>query len=272
MRRLVIDLADDRPIFSLPDHVVASIRATLPPGWEAVVVRAPAKGTGDGAGAASPAALEAVRGAEVYLGFGVPAELLRAGSALRWVHSGSAGVAMALTAEMLERDIVFTNSAGIHGPPVAETVLARIEELRLDRRFECVLLASHLVNVHGDRERQAFLRTCAGHARGDGQVLIQRYDPAWAANPGPSERTVDGVTVRVVEARRDGPLLHGTVEYEAEARRWRHGPFTSRILEDEELLAELAHAGLALDRWLDEAHSWFAARPRRSARLAPRRG
>lgn len=124
MPRLVIDLADDRPIFSLPDGVVASIRAALPAGWEATVVRAPARGTGDGGGAASPAALEAVRDAEIYLGFGVPEGLLRAGPDLRWVHSGAAGVALALTPEMMERDILFTNSAGIHGPPVAETVLA----------------------------------------------------------------------------------------------------------------------------------------------------
>jgi phosphoglycerate dehydrogenase-like enzyme len=126
MRRLVIDLADDRPIFSLPDRVVASIRAALPAGWEAVVVSAPARGTGDGGGEPSTAALEAVRGAEVYLGFGVPADLLRAGAGLRWVHSGAAGVGTALTPDMLERDILFTNSAGIHGPPVAETVLAYV--------------------------------------------------------------------------------------------------------------------------------------------------
>lgn len=124
MRRLVIDLADDRPIFSLPDRVVASIRAALPAGWEAVVVSAPARGTGDGGGEPSAAALKAVTGAEVYLGFGVPAGLLQAGAGLRWVHSGAAGVGTALTREMRERDILFTNSAGIHGPPVAETVLA----------------------------------------------------------------------------------------------------------------------------------------------------
>jgi phosphoglycerate dehydrogenase-like enzyme len=124
MRRLVIDLADARPLFSLPDGVVAAIRDALPAGWEATVVSAPARGTGDGGGAASPAARAAVRDAEVYLGFGVPRGLLAAGPGLRWVHSGAAGVASALTPELLARDLVLTNSAGIHGPPVAETVLA----------------------------------------------------------------------------------------------------------------------------------------------------
>jgi phosphoglycerate dehydrogenase-like enzyme len=124
MRRLVVDLADERPIFSLPRRVVDAIESALPADWETVVVDAPASGRGDGGPTASPAALEAVRHAEVYLGYGVPADLLRAGPGLRWAHSGAAGVRASLTPDMLERDILFTNSAGIHGPAVAETVVA----------------------------------------------------------------------------------------------------------------------------------------------------
>lgn len=123
-RRLVIDLADARGVFALPDEVVARIRQALPPDWDTVVVSAPAEGTGDGGPAASALALSAVADAEIYMGFGVPESLLRAGPGLRWVHSGAAGVRASLTPAMLQRDIVFTNSAGIHGPPVAETVLA----------------------------------------------------------------------------------------------------------------------------------------------------
>lgn len=124
MRRLVIDLSEDRPIFSLPAWVVDQVRGALPADWEVVDVDAAATAAGDGGSVASPAALEAVRSAEVYLGFGVPAELVRAGPRLRWVHSGSAGVGASLTPELIDRDILFTNSAGIHGPPVAETVIA----------------------------------------------------------------------------------------------------------------------------------------------------
>lgn len=123
MPELVIDLADARPIFALPDDIVAAIRAAVPD-WEVRVIDAPVSGTGDGAHAASPAAVEAVRGAaEVYMGFGIPAALLREGPSLRWVHSGAAGVRGSLTPEMRASDVVFTNSAGIHGPPVAETVI-----------------------------------------------------------------------------------------------------------------------------------------------------
>jgi phosphoglycerate dehydrogenase-like enzyme len=123
-RRLVIDLADARGVFALPEEVVVRIRQALPSDWDTVVVSAPAEGTGDGGSAASAPALSAVADAEIYMGFGVPASLLRAGPGLRWVHSGAAGVRASLTPVMRQRDIVFTNSAGIHGPPVAETVLA----------------------------------------------------------------------------------------------------------------------------------------------------
>lgn len=124
MRRVILDLVDRRPIFAPPDDLAARLEAALPAGWEVAVTTAPADGTGDGGVVASESALRLVADAEVYMGFGIPAALLRAGRRLKWVHSGAAGVGGSLTAEMLASDVVFTNSAGIHGPPVAETVLA----------------------------------------------------------------------------------------------------------------------------------------------------
>ena len=127
-RRLVIDLADPRGRWGIPDWVIAEIRSTLPAEWEAVVVVAPANGQGDGGGG-SPEALAVVRGAEVYLGFGVPRDLFVAATTspagcLRWAHSGSAGVGASLYPEMRASDVVLTNSAGVYAPAIAETVLA----------------------------------------------------------------------------------------------------------------------------------------------------
>lgn len=165
----------------------------------------------------------------------------------RLLELGHAVVAVDSSAEML---------AHVRG---AETVQSSIEALDLGRRFGCVLLASQLVNVDDDRQRAAFLATCARHVSGSGVVLLQRYDPAWAADPRPSEHTRDGITFRTVEARREGERLHATVEYELDGSTWRHGPFTSRILGEDELHAELHVAGLRLDRWLDERRTWAAA-------------
>ena len=143
----------------------------------------------------------------------------------------------------------------------AETVEADIVGLDLGRRFACVLLASQLVNVDDDRLRAAFLEACARHVAPRGVVLIQRYDPEWAADPQPSETERAGVRVRVVDPRRDGERLHATVAYEIDGASWRHGPFTSRILDDEALDARLGVAGLIRERWLDERRAWLAAMP-----------
>jgi phosphoglycerate dehydrogenase-like enzyme len=85
-----------------------------------------ADGSGDGMANLDPALLDAAREAEIYLGYGVPAALLREGRELRWVHSGAAGVRGSLTPEMLASRVLFTNSRGIHGPPMADTALGMI--------------------------------------------------------------------------------------------------------------------------------------------------
>lgn len=147
----------------------------------------------------------------------------------------------------------------------AETVHADIAGLDLGRRFACVLLASNLINV-GDADRAAFLATCARHVAADGVVLIQRYDPAWADDPQPSDTEHEGVRIRVLEPRRHGPMLTATVEYEADGRIWRHGPFSATILADDELEVDLERAGLQLDRWIDERRTWLVAAPRGAGR------
>lgn len=141
MRRLVLDLAESRPVFEAPDWLPARVRAGLGSGWEVVDVGAPASGLADGATRASDAALEAVRSAEVYVGFGLPAALVRAAPALRWAHTGTAGVAGALTPALRESGVVLTNSAGVHGPAVAETVIAMI--LHFARGLDVAVRAQH---------------------------------------------------------------------------------------------------------------------------------
>jgi phosphoglycerate dehydrogenase-like enzyme len=129
MARLVVNMRDSRPLWSIPDWGVEEIRRAASPRYEVEVVAEAADGRGDG-GAASPAALRAIAGAEIYLGFGFPRPLFeaarRSGDALRWVHSGSAGIGGALNPEMVESTILLTNSAGIHAEPMADSVIAAI--------------------------------------------------------------------------------------------------------------------------------------------------
>jgi phosphoglycerate dehydrogenase-like enzyme len=127
MAHVVIDLNDQRPVWRQPPWFAQEIRAALPSDWELAVLDTPSEGTGDGSTRVHPAVLEAVADARVYMGFGIAEEVLLAGPELGWVHSGSAGVTSSLTPEMLRRrGLIFTNTAGVHGPPMAEAVLGMI--------------------------------------------------------------------------------------------------------------------------------------------------
>jgi phosphoglycerate dehydrogenase-like enzyme len=134
MPHVVIDLNDQRPVWRQPDWFAREIRNALPDDWTLAVMDTPSEGTGDGSTGAHPDVLEAVADARVYMGFGIAEEVLRAAPQLRWVHTGSAGVGSSPTPEMLLRDLLFTNSAGIHGPPMAEAVLGMI--LHFSRGFD----------------------------------------------------------------------------------------------------------------------------------------
>jgi phosphoglycerate dehydrogenase-like enzyme len=63
--------------------------------------------------------------------------LLREFPAIRWVHTGSAGVDHILTGPFVASGITLTNSAGVHAPSIAEWVVATIlaEEKCLDQVF-----------------------------------------------------------------------------------------------------------------------------------------
>lgn len=133
MRRAVLNLRDDRPAWALADVTAARIAAAFPHDeWEVVDVRAPVSGRGDGGGV-SDEALAAVTTAEVWIGYGFPRPLLDAAleyagnpdrMRLRWIHSAAAGVRSALHPELVESDVVLTNSAGVHAEPIADTALA----------------------------------------------------------------------------------------------------------------------------------------------------
>jgi phosphoglycerate dehydrogenase-like enzyme len=138
MHRLVLNLRDVRPVWAMPGWVAEEIRAELPDGWEVRDLEAPADGRGDG-GEVPPEVLDAVRGAEVYIGYGAPEPLFRAATSgtdarLRWVHSAAAGVAGSLHTPMLESSVTLTNSAAIHAEPIAESVIGMI--LHFARGFD----------------------------------------------------------------------------------------------------------------------------------------
>jgi len=124
-RRLVVDLAAPRAVWRIPRSRVVEIKNALGEDWDVAEVAAPAVSDGDG-GAGSSEAIAAMRGAEIYLGFGVPSGVAAAGKGtLRWAHSATAGVGSSLK-HLAGSGVVLTNSAGVHADPMADFVIAAI--------------------------------------------------------------------------------------------------------------------------------------------------
>ena len=143
----------------------------------------------------------------------------------------------------------------------ARTVCSRIEDLALDERFDVVLLASHLINVPGEAERQALLTACTRHVSADGCVIIEQHAPDWFATAGESEAEADGFIFRLRNVSRPASdLLSATVEYQVGDRIWTQ-TFTTRKLTADDLAASLATAGLAFDRYLTADQTWLSAVP-----------
>lgn len=125
-RRLLLDLAATSRNWALPPDGEARLRGEAPLGWDVQVVGAATSSDGDGPDGGSDEAVRRIADAEVYFGFGFTASLMRASTRLRWVHSAAAGVGNVLKSGIADTDILLTNSAGIHGPPIGEFVVAGV--------------------------------------------------------------------------------------------------------------------------------------------------
>jgi len=126
LRRLVLDLGATSRNWALPAEVHARIRREAPAGWEIASVEAPTSSDGDGPSLGSEEAVRLIADAEVYFGFGFSPDLHAAARCLRWVHSAAAGVGNVVQSGIERTDILVTNSAGIHGPPIGEFVVAGV--------------------------------------------------------------------------------------------------------------------------------------------------
>jgi phosphoglycerate dehydrogenase-like enzyme len=129
-RVAVLDLQDRRTAWRIPDSAVQAVANLLPPQWTLRVVSGETFGLGD-SGRADASVLDAVRGAEVYVGYGIARETFLAatgqpGSRLRWVHSAGVGMRSSLFPEMVASDVVLTNSRDIQARAMAETAMAML--------------------------------------------------------------------------------------------------------------------------------------------------
>lgn len=140
----------------------------------------------------------------------------------------------------------------------AQNVIADIEALDLRRRFDAVVLGSHLVNTADDRTRAAFLATCRRHVADDGIVLLEHHEEHWAETARESHTERDGLVLALTEVRRDSPFVLATMVYGIDGQTFRQ-PFVARVLSHDALSNELERSGLRLQRHL--APTWAEAVP-----------
>lgn len=143
----------------------------------------------------------------------------------------------------------------------ADAVCSRIEDLELGRRFDAVVLASHLVNVPDDDLLRAFLTCCARHVARDGCVVIERFPERWFDDVTENSTERDGIVFSLRDVSRPAPdLVAATVGYRIGAREWAQS-FVTRRLDDSRLNDRLEEVGLRLESSLTEDGAWVLARP-----------
>jgi SAM-dependent methyltransferase len=148
----------------------------------------------------------------------------------------------------------------------AETVQAAIEDLALGRRFDAVILGSHLVNTSDDGQRRAFLRAARDHVDQHGSVLLEHHASTWAQTAEEGESRQGDVSVALREVRRHPPFVTAVAEYAVDGFVFRQ-PFTARVFSDAELAAELGAAGFGPVQRLTP--TWTLAKPMPAGSFAP---
>jgi len=167
-----------------------------------------------------------------------------------------------LTQRLLDKDHAVTavdNSAEMlrHVPDAATKVRCDIERLELGRTFDVVLFASHLINTADDSMRRAQLAACRRHLAPRGELLFQRFDPAWlrALEPGPFP-SIGEVDIAIERAARRGSLVDMSIRYAMGEAEWKHH-FTARLLDDDGVRLALLETGFGAVAWIDTR--WGAA-------------
>ena len=107
------------------------------------------------------------------------------------------------------------------------------------------------------------MATCRRDVTANGGVIIQQHAPGWFATVADGENVRDGIIFRMRDMYTPGAqpgLGHRGI------RRRRSGldaDVHGQVLDDTELAAVLAGAGLRLDRYLTEDRTWLRAVPER---------
>lgn len=137
----------------------------------------------------------------------------------------------------------------------AATVLGEVFTLELGRLFDAVVAGSHLIDTPDPGRRRALLEVCRRHVGPGGVVLVERYDPAWAAAPAARTSRLGPVRIAFEPLTVEPGGFRGRVTYTLGGRSWVQ-EFAAAAVTDELLANEAEAAGLVLAGWLDEPATW----------------
>lgn len=97
-----------------------------PPPWFIEKLRADFPETGIAYSAQKRDDAEALRGADVLIGWSLSPGQLRAATSLRWIYSITAAIDQFLYPELISSEITLTNAGRVHGPVVAEHAIGML--------------------------------------------------------------------------------------------------------------------------------------------------
>jgi phosphoglycerate dehydrogenase-like enzyme len=99
-----------------------------------------------------------IRDAEVVVSWSLTAEQLHQARNLRWIHSTAAAIHQLLIPEVVNSDIILTNASSVHGPVVAEHVLALMLALAKHTPAAVLFQQQHLWGQDAMTQQQPPLR------------------------------------------------------------------------------------------------------------------
>jgi phosphoglycerate dehydrogenase-like enzyme len=105
---------------------------------------------------------EEIVNAEIAIAWSVRPEQISAAKELRWIHSPAAAVHQLMFPELVASDIVLTNAREVHGPVVAEHVIALIFALAKKIPGSVLLLQKHVWGQQILWDEQPRVREVAG--------------------------------------------------------------------------------------------------------------
>jgi hypothetical protein len=128
--------------------------------------------------------------------------------------------------------------------------------LDLDRRFDVVLAASHLINIPGQTDRQALLRVCRRHLARSGSLIVERHSPGWLLTCTKLTGDVGPVSISFVPGElTDDDIRAASTIYTLAGRSWTQ-EYQTEDVDDDKLESAARLAGLKIDRTLDHDHRW----------------